>query len=218
MDVLRPPLSDAEIISLGEGAAVVRDDALPEPLLLAARRMLERAEQEARITPALLGQSRQHQPDLRGDWTCWLEDLPDQPDVAALWLWLDMLREEVRQTARLPLRRFSVQLARYPGDGAQYVRHRDALPGDPNRRLTAVIYLNADWREPDGGMLRVWEPTGVRDIAPLAGRLVLFLSEKLHHAVLPTHAPRLAMTAWYRGAEPQPMLSDPIHTRRVLSR
>lgn len=46
-------------------------------------------------------------------------------------------------------RRLSCMVARYPGGGARYARHRDALPapGDaaPRRRLTAVYYLNEAW-------------------------------------------------------------------------
>lgn len=46
-------------------------------------------------------------------------------------------------------RRLSCMLARYPGGGARYARHRDALPtaekGAGRRRLTAVYYLNHGW-------------------------------------------------------------------------
>ena len=36
----------------------------------------------------------------------------------------------------------------------------------------------------------------VVDVAPLAGRLVLFLSGAVEHAVLPNFAQRVALTAW----------------------
>ena len=38
----------------------------------------------------------------------------------------------------------------------------------------------------------------VVDVAPLAGRLVLFLSGAVEHAVLPTKAERVAVTAWFQ--------------------
>lgn len=44
--------------------------------------------------------------------------------------------------------RASCMLARYPGAGARYARHRDALhQGERGtaRRLTAVYYLNSGW-------------------------------------------------------------------------
>ena len=36
----------------------------------------------------------------------------------------------------------------------------------------------------------------VVDVAPLAGRLVLFLSGAVEHAVLPNFSQRVALTAW----------------------
>jgi SM-20-related protein len=45
-------------------------------------------------------------------------------------------------------------------------------------------------------MLRLHGDAAV-DVAPVLGRLVVFLSAKVEHEVLPTWAPRLAVTAWY---------------------
>jgi len=52
----------------------------------------------------------------------------------------------------------SVQLATYPGDGSRYVRHRDASPSSPHRRLTAIYYANSTHWDPstDGGSLRIY--------------------------------------------------------------
>ena len=36
----------------------------------------------------------------------------------------------------------------------------------------------------------------VVDIDPLPGRLIVFLSGAIDHAVLPSHQPRVALTAW----------------------
>ncbi|MFT4979167.1 MAG: SM-20-related protein [Myxococcota bacterium] len=204
---LVPTISEADVFALGRGEAVVIDDVMPPAAAARHHAAIGLLHEQGALNPALVGRKRRYQPELRGDWTCWLEAAEDAPTLQGLWLWWDLLREEIRQAARLPLARFSVQLAHYP-TGSQYVRHRDAIPGDPNRRLTAVLYLNADWQPAHGGQLRVWEPGGCRDIAPVAGRLVLFLSTALYHAVLPTTAPRAAVTAWFRGAEPIPLLPD----------
>lgn len=36
----------------------------------------------------------------------------------------------------------------------------------------------------------------VVEVAPIAGRVVIFLSGAVDHAVLPSHAHRVALTAW----------------------
>lgn len=36
----------------------------------------------------------------------------------------------------------------------------------------------------------------VLDVGPVSGRLVVFLSGAIDHAVLPSHQPRVALTAW----------------------
>ena len=70
----------------------------------------------------------------------------------------------------------------------------------------------------EGGELKLWltprqrsaaeaageAVAGVEDgqqtvvVAPRAGRLVLFLSGAVDHAVLPCYAHRVALTAWFR--------------------
>jgi len=42
-------------------------------------------------------------------------------------------------------------LTSYPGAGARYAAHTDTFEGDPARRVTAILYLNPDWRPGDGG-------------------------------------------------------------------
>lgn len=71
------------------------------------------------------------------------------------------------------------------------------------RYLTCIVYLNEDWKEQDGGCLRVFEKKKnhdeecrTTDIAPKAGRLVVFSSSSQLHTVLPTQAQRLACAVW----------------------
>ena len=66
------------------------------------------------------------------------------------------------------------------------------------RALTAILYLNDDWSvDRDGGALRCWikgrEPF---DVAPTGGRLVIFDSGTVEHAVLAASADRVALTVW----------------------
>ena len=103
-----------------------------------------------------------------------------------------------------------LMLANYPGDGARYVTHLDNDPTDPghsegepglracDRAVTAILYLNPNWEEAHGGCLRVQMEggKGTIDVAPSAGRMVLFDCRRIAHEVLPSYTSRWAMTAW----------------------
>lgn len=88
---------------------------------------------------------------------------------------LDALRGDLETFTALNRGVTELQLAAYPGSGAHYVRHRDALPDDGSeaeqRRVTAIVYANEAWAEADGGALRLWAPTedASSDFDPDAG-------------------------------------------------
>ena len=71
-----------------------------------------------------------------------------------------------------------------------------ALEGSGQTLLvTALIYLNRDWQEGDGGELRVFPyPFAPQKIAPLEGRMVLF-EPRMVHDVLPNYKKRCAARA-----------------------
>jgi SM-20-related protein len=104
--------------------------------------------------------------------------------------------QAINRAAYMGLRRMEVQLAHYPATGAKYDRHRDAFPGEDNRRVTAIVYLNEPWQPPHGGYLRLYTQP-MLDIPPSLDRLVVFRSEVVEHEVLATFASRFALTAWY---------------------
>lgn len=111
----------------------------------------------------------------------------------------------------------------FNGDGSHFVAHRDnvcEISGDlgpsslaciNSREVTAILYANVNWNETDGGALRCHvgadegDGTGdtareVRDVAPNAGRLVLFKSTELLHEVLPSYSRRVAISLWLLDA------------------
>lgn len=193
-------LADAEVRDLGDGGVVVRDGVIDLATIQGWADELDRLDEADRLTAAGMGRDAVYDRSLRGDRTTWLGDL-DEGRLPGLQGCFEAVRDELNQAAWLGLERFSVQLAVYPGDGARYVAHRDAFAGDPTRRATAIVYLNPCWTPADGGCLRVWLPDGPRDLEPLGGRLVIFLSDRVEHAVLPTSAVRRAATAWFRGPD-----------------
>lgn len=147
------------------------------------------------------GADRTEDTSVRGDSITWVTQQEPGTALGALWEAFAALGQALSAGAYLGLGKFDLQLAWYPGQGARYVRHRDAFPGQSNRRVTAIFYANPDWRSEHGGQLRLFLEEGTLEVAPTLDRLVVFLSERLEHEVLPAHAPRLALTAWYYGRE-----------------
>ena len=182
-------MTNEEILSLGMHGYFIRDAFLPMA-------QAEAAEEYASgmigaLAPAGIGRDGRRDTTVRGDLTAWLDDSPLHAPFSSLM-------EELNLGAWLGLRGFQVQLACYPGGGAHYDRHVDAHAGTELRRVTALLYLNKGWRPDHGGQLRLHVDPPL-DVPPELNRLVVFLSEKVHHEVLPSFAQRLAVTAWYHA-------------------
>ncbi len=194
-------LTPSDVRELGDGRALTFDAVLGEER--ARSIALELAAPSAALRPAGIGQgaSRSVDPEIRGDSTAWLERAATGP-LVDLWHLFDGLRTELALRAWLPAESEEVQLALY-ATGTAYKRHRDAFARESRRRATAIYYLN-DWQPEDGGELRLFEPSGPRTIPPLLDRLVLFLSDRMEHEVLPTRVPRLAVTCWFLGPRSSP--------------
>ncbi len=143
-------------------------------------------------------------PAIRGDAIAWIG--PGLPAaLRPLHAWFLALRNALNRRAYLGLDGLEIQVARYPGDGARYRRHRDARPAAPGerptRRVTAIYYANPGWRPEHGGQLRLHLAGGPIDLDPILDRAVVFLSEEVFHEVRPAFAPRRAVTAWLRARD-----------------
>jgi SM-20-related protein len=172
----------------------------PDVRALAECAALRRARGE--FVEARIGADRslQRREDLRGDLICWLAGalLPAETQVLGA---LEQLRSCLNEGAYLGLLDLEIHYAWYP-PGAAYARHVDQPQGRSARRVSLALYLNERRSPADGGALRIQCDDGrFRDIEPVGGRLVLFLSESREHEVLLTQVPRLSLTGWFRGRE-----------------
>ncbi len=201
-----PWLEDADLDELAARRYLIKDGFAGAALALAAR--VEALALPSRPGGLSRSATHHHDPVSRGDDIAWLTQAMTEagpgpmPALALLWLRFEDLRLRLNRGAYLGLERFELQAAHYPGAGPGYVRHRDAFVGgpQPNRRMTAILYLNPDWSPAAGGRLRLHHvDRAPEDVDPVLDRLVLFPSAELDHEVLPTHASRLALTAWYYG-------------------
>ncbi|AGA35176.1 2OG-Fe(II) oxygenase [Thioalkalivibrio nitratireducens DSM 14787] len=143
------------------------------------------------------GRQRRVLDAVRGDWIRWLDG-----STAAQREFLERLEDlRIRINRALMLGLFEVEahFALYP-PGTGYECHLDAFQQDNPRRLSAVLYLNRHWRRSQGGTLAIHDARGqiVEHILPEAGTMVLFLSQTVPHAVLPTRRWRASIAAWFR--------------------
>ncbi|KPC53961.1 2OG-Fe(II) oxygenase [Amantichitinum ursilacus] len=146
-------------------------------------------------------QGYQRDDSIRGDDVLWLE----RDDVLAVPVLdqLEAMRQAFNQSLFLGLAEFEAHFAVYPA-GSFYKRHLDQHRNADTRVVTFVLYLNdADWAAEDGGQLRMFlhDDAPPLDVTPLGGTLVLFMSDRYEHEVLPARRERRSMTGWFRRAQ-----------------
>ncbi len=142
--------------------------------------------------------------EIRGDKILWLEEREITEAQQQYFAFLNELREHLSSYFRIALPWQECHLATYPV-GSFYARHLDQFRETNNRIFSAILYLNENWQETDGGQLRVYNDASHEDIAPLFGRFVCFRSDVVEHEVLSTNRPRFSVTGWMRRDEPTPV-------------
>lgn len=140
-------------------------------------------------------QSLQIQEGIRGDYIKWL-DKSESPEAVRVYLRrLQELVQYLNQALFLSLKDFEVHMTVYP-TGSFYKRHLDQFKKDDHRKLSVILYLNQNWKEEEGGQLRMYLSDQTKDFLPKAGRLVIFRSDEIEHEVLPATRERRSITGW----------------------
>ena len=132
---------------------------------------------------------------IRGDYIQWIDRETAPGPLLNYLSKLKVLISAVNQGLFLSLKDYEVHLTNYP-TGSYYKRHLDQFKKDDHRKLSVICYLNKDWKEEEGGQLRIYHSNREQDVLPTAGRLVCFRSDLLEHEVLPAIRPRMSLTGW----------------------
>ena len=186
----------------------VIDDALPKALLdqlLTHFNQLQGDEFKA----AGIGRQTdfQVQEAIRSDKIHWVQS--NTKATTEFLQWMDSLRVGLNRRLFMGLFDYESHFAHYPV-GAFYKKHMDAFrsnrkQGQSNRVLSTVLYLNEAWSSGDGGELLLYAEDDdnkvIETILPECGRLVIFLSEKFPHEVLPAKRERKSIAGWFRVNE-----------------
>src|SRR6185369_4501734 len=146
-----------------------------------------------RFKKAGIGKSQEKQinESIRGDYIQWIDQTNTAPQILLYLGRLSQLMSFLNQSLFLSLKDSEVHMTIYP-IGSFYKRHLDQFKKDDHRKLSVICYLNENWRDDEGGQLRVYFPTEMKDFIPTAGRLVCFRSDQLEHEVLPATRERLS--------------------------
>jgi SM-20-related protein len=180
------------------GGIAVHDDFISSAHVGGLIRCAGRRRDRGDFAGARIGTERQLQlrGDIRGDRTCWIA-APLFEEESALLSDLERLRLDLNREGYLGLFDLELHYAWYaPGTG--YARHVDQPRGRNQRTVSLVLYLNEAWTSDAGGELRIFGGKETRDIEPVAGRLVCFLTEGREHAVLTARRDRLSIAGWFR--------------------
>jgi SM-20-related protein len=177
----------------------VVDDFVDAGLLADLRERCLQLHASGELRPAKIGRGAGEQlaPEVRGDFISWLEE-PTRDAEQRLLGKLEELRAALNRGLMAGLEDFQGHFALYPR-GAGYARHFDRLVGSDVRVISAALYLNDAWLPEHGGYLRLYTGGGrSEDVMPQGGRLVVFLSDRFEHEVMPSVRERLSFTGWFR--------------------
>ena len=226
-----PRISSEAMGDLNKDGYVILQDWLPKNLVEQLRSDINNLRSKGKFNIAKIGQDSTNtlNTDIRIAETCFLGEakLQDLPSAERNQLYtvlenlradlsgnekldeLDSSNELVKAAPALDASLSELLYAYYPMGGF-YRRHTDAVVGSASvlRSYSLLMYLNNDWKESDGGYLRIHLDSGKDflpegedpnyiDVEPKGGTLVLFKSDRIPHEVLDTQAERMAVVGWY---------------------
>ena len=188
--------------SLAVHGRMVVDDFFGLELTAALRRDCQRSSAHGDLHEAAVGsgERRQIRTEVRGDEILWMQQPASSEPQRVCQDRFEQLRLTLNRTLQLGLFEFESHFARYPA-GTFYARHIDQLRDDDRRKLSCVLYVNESWQPEEGGELRLYlngEGAEFEDVLPQGGRLVVFLSGRFAHEVLPATRERISIAGWFR--------------------
>jgi SM-20-related protein len=162
------------------------------------RAEMARFRESGAFRPAGIGRGEATRaPETRRDGTLWFDPAALTPIQAKLARVIEAVREDLNAGLFLGLWDWEGHYAIYP-PGAFYRKHLDRFADDSRRTVSMVFFFNPDWKEDDGGLLRLETDAGILDVAPKAGTAVFFRSDRVPHEVLETKRERFSFAGWFR--------------------
>ena len=202
-DTLTPDRSEQIASTLADVGWSVTEQFLPAPQITALADELQNRWDDGAFRAAGVGVGEQlHiRLDIRRDRVHWLEETAQTAAELPYFAALESLRRAINQQLYMGLFGFEGHMTVYP-PGSFYRKHLDQFKAVAHRKVSTILYLNPDWQPEDGGQLRLYIDEsgegGYRDVLPVSGTLVTFLSDRFYHEVLPTQRERMSVTGWFK--------------------
>lgn len=188
---------------------ILIDDFLSSEEITQVQSFFEKKIREDELEKSAIGATGEAQiiETIRGDYTYWLDKQRDHGTIP-IFDTLDDMMLLLNRSFFLSLSDYEFHLALYP-EGTFYKKHLDQFQGRNNRMISMIIYLNENWKEGDGGELRIYKNDGSTvDVQPVSNRCVLFRSDVLYHEVLKAYKERKSITGWMLY-QPSPLAAIP---------
>ena len=191
------PTFDAIADGLAENGYAVADNFLSSKEVTSILNLKEFQTGLEHFRKAGIGKSQSHHINeaIRGDYIHWIDKSSAAPSLKLYLERLQHLVHYLNESLFLSLKDYELHMTVYPA-GSFYKRHLDQFNRDDHRKLSVICYLNSNWRENEGGQLRMFLGEKIVEVYPISGRLVCFRSDQIEHEVLPATRPRLSITGW----------------------
>ena len=136
-----------------------------------------------------------HNKNFRSDIIYWLDRHHNNPYETAFFTLMDEFVAHLNSTCYTGITGYEFHYTLYEKDSF-YKKHIDQFRNNESRQFSMIMYLNADWKQGDGGELCIHHADRQQIITPMNRKTVFFKSSELEHEVLLTHIPRMSITGW----------------------
>lgn len=200
-DLAVNPINERVVEAIATTGRYVGASIFDDALVAALRRRLQSLQVLHMLRAAQVGRGANltSSTALRGDSIAWFDQDALRPAEMRAMLAINALREALNHALYIGVVDTECHYASYP-IGAGYKTHLDRFGDHDLRVVSLIFYLNARWRDHEGGELLIYDQAGtlIERVLPRAGTMVAFLSEQFPHEVLPATRPRRAISGWMR--------------------
>jgi SM-20-related protein len=136
--------------------------------------------------------------DKRGDKIFWIDNQSDEFSERAFLNQINLFIEHLNDTCYTGINAYEFHYALYE-TGSYYRRHVDQFQNNSDRKFSMIHYLNADWKEDEGGELLIYHENKTDKIFPEMQKAVFFRSEDCEHEVSRSTRPRMSISGWLKS-------------------